>query len=118
MARESRLNTASAPASKRATSPLTNCGPIATARSLISSCTPLAYPRYTFRGAMPAIVLTLLARPLPANKRWPAESCTSTHELAEKLRRRRAAPADSGKAAGLAAVAAGAAVGGGGDGDS
>ena len=31
----------SAPASKRATSPVTNCGPIATARSLISSCTPL-----------------------------------------------------------------------------
>src|SRR5450759_2708894 len=121
MARESRLNTASAPASKRAASPLTNCGPIATTRSLISSCTPLAYPKYTFNGAVPAIALTLFARPLPANRRRPAESCTSTHESAEKLRRRRAgpvpgtesvscaAPLDCGKAAGLAAVAAGSA---------
>src|ERR1017187_6129481 len=121
MARESRLNTASAPASKRAASPLTNCGPIATTRSLISSCTPLAYPKYTFNGAVPAIALTLFARPLPANRRRPAESCTSTHESAEKFRRRRAgpvpgtesvscaAPLDCGKAAGLAAVAAGSA---------
>ena len=67
--RESRRSTPSAPASKRATSPVTNCGPIATARSLTSSCTPLANPRYTLNGAMPAMVLTLLARPLPANTR-------------------------------------------------
>jgi hypothetical protein len=50
---ESRRRTPSAPASKRATSPAMNCGPIATARLLISSCTPLAKPRYTRIGAYP-----------------------------------------------------------------
>src|SRR5258708_17423893 len=43
-------------------------------------------------GATPAMVFTLLARPLPANTRRPAASCTSTHESAEKLKRRRARP--------------------------
>ena len=38
------------------------------------SCTPLAKPKYTRKGAMPAIVLTLLARPFPANTRLPAKS--------------------------------------------
>src|SRR5271163_1503412 len=65
---------------------------MATARSLISSCTPLAKPRYTRMGAIPAMVFMLFARPLPANTRRPAASCTSTHESAEKLRRRRARP--------------------------
>src|ERR1700676_4053186 len=90
--RESRRKTPSAPASKRATSPAQNCGPIATARLLISSCTPLAEPKYTRMGATPAMVFTLLARPLPANTRRPAASWTSTHESAEKLKRRRAPP--------------------------
>src|SRR3984893_16441110 len=90
--RESRRKTPSAPASNRATSPAMNCGPIAIARLLISSCTPLAKPKYTRMGAIPAMVLTLLARPLPANTRRPAASCTSTHESAEKLKRRRARP--------------------------
>ncbi len=39
-------------------------------------------------GAIPAMVFTLLARPLPANTRRPAASCTSTHESAEKLKRK------------------------------
>src|SRR5882672_8794692 len=90
--RESRRKTPSAPASKRATSPAQNCGPIATARLLISSCTPLAKPKYTRMGATPAMVFTLLALPLPANTRRPAASCTSTQESAEKLKRSRARP--------------------------
>ena len=44
-------------------------------------------------GAMPAMVFTLLARPLPAKARRPAASCTSTQESAEKLNRRLARPA-------------------------
>ena len=107
---ESRLRTPSAPASKRATSPATNCGPIATARLLISSCTPLANPRYTRMGAMPAMVLTLLARPLPANARRPAASCTSTQESAEKLKRRRARPVPAVEVASAAGEAAAAAA--------
>src|ERR1700733_1286691 len=90
--RESRRRTPAAPARKRATSPAMNCGPIATARSLISSCTPLATPRYTRMGAIPATVFTLLARPLPAKTRLPAASWMSTHESAEKLMRRCARP--------------------------
>ena len=75
-------------------------------RSLSSSCTPLAYPRYTRSGAVPAIVLTLLARPFPANRRAPAESCTSTQESAEKLRRKRARPAPGAIGVRRAAAAA------------
>jgi len=64
-------------------------------------------------GAMPATVFTLLARPFPANARRPAASCTSTHESAEKLIRRRARPApavesvfdDAVAATGIAAAA-------------
>src|SRR6267142_4052107 len=44
-------------------------------------------------GAAPAMVLTLLAWPRPANRRCPDASCTSTHESAEKLNRNRACPA-------------------------
>src|ERR1700682_5810658 len=70
-------------------------------------------------GAVPAIVFTLLARPLPANTRRPAASCTSTHESAEKLNRRRARPTPAvalcsvapAGAAGFAADAADGAVG-------
>src|ERR1700686_5304938 len=64
-------------------------------------------------GAIPATVLTLLARPLPANARRPAASCTSTHESAEKLKRRRAWPTPAAfcsgapAGAGFAAAAAG-----------
>src|SRR6202049_1898176 len=64
-------------------------------------------------GAIPATVLTLLARPLPANARRPAASCTSTHESAEKLKRRRAWPtpaafcSGASAGAGFAAAAAG-----------
>src|SRR6202049_190358 len=60
-------------------------------------------------GAIPATVLTLLARPLPANARRPAASCTSTHESAEKLKRRRAWPTPAAfcSGAGFAAAAAG-----------
>jgi hypothetical protein len=43
-------------------------------------------------GAMPVMVFTLFARPLPANSLLPAASCMSTHESAEKLNRRRARP--------------------------
>ena len=63
---ESRRRTPSAPASKRATSPAKNCGPIATTRPLISSCTPLPDPKYTRMGAAPEMVFTLLASPVPA----------------------------------------------------
>src|SRR5882757_4879574 len=66
---------------------------MATARSLISSCTPLPAPKYTRNGAAPAMVFTLLASPLPAKVRLPLASCTSTQESAEKLRRSRARPA-------------------------
>src|SRR5271163_3152417 len=106
---ESRRRTPSAPASKRATSPDTNCGPIATARWLISSCTPLAKPRYTRMGPRPSMLFTLLARPLPANTWWPAASCTSTHESAEKLRRRCARPVPAVSASGEAVCVAGSA---------
>src|ERR1700678_2222133 len=102
----------SAPASKRATSPARNCGPIATARLLISSCTPLAKPRYTRIGATPATVFTLLARPWPANTRRPSASRTVTQESAEKLKRSRArpAPAVASGCSGEAARAAGGAA--------
>src|ERR1700678_2337348 len=43
-------------------------------------------------GASPAMILTLLAWPKPANTRWPDLSRTSTHASAEKLKRRRARP--------------------------
>src|ERR1700678_2605111 len=105
----------SAPASKRATSPARNCGPIATARLLISSCTPLAKPRYTRIGATPATVFTLLARPWPANTRRPSASRTSTQESEEKLNRSRARPAPAA-ASGCAGDAARAAGGAGDDG--
>src|ERR1700738_4227449 len=59
-------------------------------------------------GAIPAMVFTLLARPLPANTRRPAASCTSTHESAEKLNRRRARPTP---AVALCSVAPAGAVG-------
>src|SRR5579863_9622338 len=83
-----------------------NCGPIATARSLISSCTPLAAPKYTRMGAIPATVFTLLARPLPAKTRLPAASWISTHESAEKLMRRCARPIPAGASASAPAAAA------------
>src|ERR1700682_1029276 len=64
------------------------------------------------------MVLTLLAWPRPANRRRPDASCTSTHESAEKLNRRRACPrpgtgsvppaAAESTAAPVAAVTAGA----------
>jgi hypothetical protein len=38
------------------------------------------------------MIFTLFARPLPANARLPAASCTSTQESAENLKRRRARP--------------------------
>src|SRR5882757_291951 len=81
---------------------------MATARSLISSCTPLPAPKYTRNGAAPAMVFTLLARPLPAKVRLPLASCTSTQESAEKLKRSRARPAPGGGTA--AASDAGAAA--------
>ncbi len=43
-------------------------------------------------GAAPAMVLTLLAWPRPANRRRPVASCTLTNESAEKLNRKRARP--------------------------
>src|SRR4029077_20279975 len=64
--------------------------------------------RYTRMGAIPAMVFMLLARPLPANTRRPAASCTSTHESAEKLRRRRALPTPA-----VASASAGVACAGG-----
>ena len=91
--RESRRRTPSAPASKRATSPAKNCGPIATARSLISSCTPLPYPKYTRMRRRAGDGFHAVGKPVAGESALPGASCTSTHESAEKLKRRRARPA-------------------------